>query len=58
LNRKFLLTAPALAIAILVAKWNAKSRDDQPVSKLDPANRKECPTDPRGWQVLDMMSET
>jgi len=47
-----------LAIAILVAKWNAKSRDDQPVSKLDPANRKECPTDPRGWQVLDMMSET
>jgi hypothetical protein len=47
-----------LAIAILAANWNAKSRDDQPVSKLDRANRKECPTNPRGRQVLDLMFET
>jgi len=58
LNRKFLLTAPALAIAILAANRNAKSCDDQPVSKLDRAKSKECPTGPRGRQVLDMMSET
>jgi hypothetical protein len=36
LNRKYLLVAPALAIVILAANWNAKSDDDQqPVHELD-----------------------
>lgn len=36
MNRKYLLIAPALAIVILAANWNAKSDDDQqPVNELD-----------------------
>ncbi|HXO97494.1 MAG TPA: hypothetical protein VN857_12985 [Chthoniobacterales bacterium] len=58
MNRKFLLTAPALAIVILAANWNAQSRDDQPVSKLDQANRKECPTDSRGGSRHDVRDMT
>jgi len=54
MNRKYLLAAPALAIVILAANWNAKSDDDQqPVSELDRQIEKNVrPTLDQGRQVF------